>query len=312
MGHRRYSCTQTSLLPETGRGPRTADRGAPRWRRSSKYLPLDPHAPRRRRARQDPRAHRLPRTGRDYAGRGRGRGSTARCRSRPSVLEEGGNLADAADALAADSEASNEVESLPLEPGRSDVVRLMNLHKAKGLEAAVVFLADPCGGVNATSRRPHRARRHQSTWLVQGRRSTRGKAVRRASTLLGQHTDWEKHEQAEQPYPGPRAEPAATTSPPPARATMLVVSRHAGNARNPAWGDPRRRSRVSEGASRPATVKVASPKPATCSVQAQAAAAEARAAADSRVNQPSWSITSATAEAKHIGKMTRAERARGQ
>ena len=63
------------------------------------------------------------------------------------VLEDGGNLADAADALAADSEASNEVESLPLEPGRSDVVRLMNLHKAKGLEADVVFLADPCGGM---------------------------------------------------------------------------------------------------------------------------------------------------------------------
>ena len=63
------------------------------------------------------------------------------------VLEDGGNLADAADALAADSEASNEVESLPLEPGRTDVVRLMNLHKAKGLEADVVFLADPCGGM---------------------------------------------------------------------------------------------------------------------------------------------------------------------
>src|SRR6185436_399753 len=35
---------------------------------------------------------------------------------------------------------------LPLEPGQSDVVRVMNLHKAKGLEAPVVFLADPCGG----------------------------------------------------------------------------------------------------------------------------------------------------------------------
>ena len=45
------------------------------------------------------------------------------------------------------SEAANEVESLPLEPGRTDVVRLMNLHKAKGLEANVVFLADPNGGL---------------------------------------------------------------------------------------------------------------------------------------------------------------------
>lgn len=38
----------------------------------------------------------------------------------------------------ADSEA-------PLEPGRSDVVRVMNLHKAKGLEAPVVILAMPFG-----------------------------------------------------------------------------------------------------------------------------------------------------------------------
>jgi ATP-dependent helicase/nuclease subunit A len=33
----------------------------------------------------------------------------------------------------------------PLEPGRTDVVRLMNLHQAKGLEAPVVVLADPSG-----------------------------------------------------------------------------------------------------------------------------------------------------------------------
>jgi len=43
--------------------------------------------------------------------------------------------------------AASEVESLPLEPGRTDVVRLMNLHRAKGLEANVVFLADPGGSV---------------------------------------------------------------------------------------------------------------------------------------------------------------------
>ncbi|MGE0160277.1 MAG: UvrD-helicase domain-containing protein [Gemmatimonadales bacterium] len=34
----------------------------------------------------------------------------------------------------------------PLEPARPDVVRVMNLHQAKGLEAPVVILADPCGG----------------------------------------------------------------------------------------------------------------------------------------------------------------------
>src|SRR5262249_19031222 len=54
------------------------------------------------------------------------------------VTEEGGTLADAAAALI-DDLGSTEVESVPLEPGRTDVVRLMNLHKAKGLEAPVVF-----------------------------------------------------------------------------------------------------------------------------------------------------------------------------
>lgn len=35
----------------------------------------------------------------------------------------------------------------PLEPGRADAVRVMNVHKAKGLEAPVVILARPAGGV---------------------------------------------------------------------------------------------------------------------------------------------------------------------
>ncbi|MFI5328985.1 MAG: UvrD-helicase domain-containing protein, partial [Candidatus Rokuibacteriota bacterium] len=53
------------------------------------------------------------------------------------VTEEGGTLADAAEALIEDL-SSAEVESVPLEPGRTNVVRVMNLHKAKGLEAPVV------------------------------------------------------------------------------------------------------------------------------------------------------------------------------
>jgi len=68
------------------------------------------------------------------------------------IVEGGFTLADAADTLESwvsdedGARESSEVDSLPLEPGRPDVVRLMNLHKAKGLEARVVFLADPMGG----------------------------------------------------------------------------------------------------------------------------------------------------------------------
>jgi len=40
----------------------------------------------------------------------------------------------------------HEIEELSLYPGRKNAVRLMNLHKAKGLEAPIVFLANPKGG----------------------------------------------------------------------------------------------------------------------------------------------------------------------
>ena len=217
------------------------------------------------------------------------------------VLEDGGNLADAADALAADSEASNEVESLPLEPGRSDVVRLMNLHKAKGLEAAVVFLADPCGGVNPkVDVHIERDGTGAVGWFKVGRKYTREDGSP-GFTLLGEHKDWEKHAQAEQPFLDHEQTRLYYVAATRAR-HMLVVSRHTG-ARNPAWGVLDAAMGSAKELPVPLKVKVGSPKPATCSTQAQAAAAGRRADADSRVNQPSWSITSATAEAKHIGKM---------
>jgi ATP-dependent helicase/nuclease subunit A len=54
--------------------------------------------------------------------------------------------ASLAGALATLDAALDEDESeAPLEPGRSDAVRVMNLHKAKGLEAPVVILAMPFG-----------------------------------------------------------------------------------------------------------------------------------------------------------------------
>ena len=62
------------------------------------------------------------------------------------AVESGFTLAEAAEALQDAAQESSEIESWPLEPGRPDVVRVMNLHKAKGLEAPVVFLADPKGG----------------------------------------------------------------------------------------------------------------------------------------------------------------------
>ncbi len=43
-----------------------------------------------------------------------------------------------------------DVEEMTLDVGRSDVVRIMNLHQAKGLQAPVVFLADPYSAQRGT------------------------------------------------------------------------------------------------------------------------------------------------------------------
>ncbi|MGH7556323.1 MAG: UvrD-helicase domain-containing protein [Gemmatimonadota bacterium] len=59
------------------------------------------------------------------------------------ALEGRTSLRDAMSALDAVLELG-EAEA-PLEPGRKDVVRIMNLHKAKGMEASVVILAHPTG-----------------------------------------------------------------------------------------------------------------------------------------------------------------------
>jgi len=62
------------------------------------------------------------------------------------ACETGMTLGDAVKALEESGE-EDESDAPVLEPGRRDVVRVMNLHKAKGLEGKVVFLADPLGGV---------------------------------------------------------------------------------------------------------------------------------------------------------------------
>lgn len=219
------------------------------------------------------------------------------------ILEEGGNLADAADALAADSEASNEVESLPLEPGRTDVVRLMNLHKAKGLEADVVFLADPCGGMRKwVDVHIERDGTQALGWFKVEKKSEGSFAAK----LLGQHADWDAHKAAEEPYLAAEENRLLYVAATRAR-EMLVVSQFSGSGRsNPAWGVLSQSLGGAKELPVPPAVKAASPKPAACPPELQEAAILARLGAQASVNRPSWSITSVTAESKHIAKMAAA------
>ncbi|HEX6308679.1 MAG TPA: UvrD-helicase domain-containing protein [Longimicrobiales bacterium] len=104
------------------------------------------------------------------------------------------SLTDALDALEA---AYDEDEGeAPLRPGRSDVVRIMTLHKAKGLEAPVVMLVAPFGEWDAPIERvivrgdDGRA----AGWL-----SVRERAGHKV-TVHAEPPDWEEHEARERAF----------------------------------------------------------------------------------------------------------------
>ena len=215
------------------------------------------------------------------------------------VVEEGGSLADAADSLEADQETDNEVESLPLEPGRTNVVRLMNLHKAKGLEADVVFLADPAGGVaERIDSHIERTGLEARGWFKVVRKSDKpwnGK-------LLGEHADWPVHETAERPYLQAEEDRLLYVAATRAR-QMLVVSRSSDEPKSLAWGVLNKFLSQATELAVPQSVNVPVAVPLDCSAQAQSAEADRETTAHALVNEASWSVTSVTAEARHIARI---------
>ena len=100
-------------------------------------------------------------------------------------------LTDAIDVL--QQLLDSEAEDAPLRPGRTDAVRVMNLHKAKGLEAEIVILAAP------TERREHEPMVHVSR-TEQGI-ATGGLLIGRTSgsgvTRLAQPVGWDAMQAAE-------------------------------------------------------------------------------------------------------------------
>jgi ATP-dependent helicase/nuclease subunit A len=84
---------------------------------------------------------------------------------------------------------------------------------------------------------------------------------------------------------------------------MLVISRQSPPKGTPAWGVLNEYLGDAKEIRIPTNVEISPVVSLTCSVAAQAAADSARIAASGAVNRASWSITSVTAEAKHIAKM---------
>jgi ATP-dependent helicase/nuclease subunit A len=217
------------------------------------------------------------------------------------VVEGGGSLADAADALEADSEPTSELESLPLEPGRTDVVRLMNLHKAKGLESDVVFLADPGGGPRLWADvHIERTGLKATGWLKIVRKSEGSFAGK----LIAEHADWPAHEAAELPYLQAEEDRLLYVAATRARRT-LVVSTSTGKTPYPAWGVLNDFLGQADEVSVPASVCISAHEPLDCRRATEAAAESVRSKLQQAVVQPSWAITSVTAEARQIVRLTR-------
>ncbi len=220
------------------------------------------------------------------------------------VAESGGGLADAAAALAGDAREATDVEALPLEPGRRDVVRLMNLHKAKGLEADVVFLADPCHGRRfAPEIRIVREGTRATGWLQivskpEGSRKER---------VLAEPADWSHHVAHEQVYLSAEENRLLYVAATRAR-ELLVVGRSSNPKQNEAWGvlDP------FLGAMPELPIPElppARPEPAVnVSAPAIDAAAAQRRARSAQATTESWRVESVTEEAHQVARAARIRR----
>jgi len=88
-------------------------------------------------------------------------------------------------------------DSMPAAVGERPVVRLMNLHKVKGLEAQVVFLADPFG----ESRHSPCVHVDRSAGQTLGYLAVREKdAEGRDRALIAHHPDWQRWEEEENKF----------------------------------------------------------------------------------------------------------------
>lgn len=125
-----------------------------------------------------------------------------------------------------------DVEEMSIEPGKKDAVRLMNLHKAKGLEATVVFLADPLREI-AHEPNIHISRTGEKAigYLVASRQV--GEYRRE---IVGLPPDWQTYEALEQKYQEAEEERllyVATTR----AKQLLVVSTYTEKQDKGAWKD---------------------------------------------------------------------------
>lgn len=205
--------------------------------------------------------------------------------------ECGSSLANVVTVLEEALESAN-IETVPLEPGQQDVVRIMNLHKAKGLEATVVFLADPMGGVPPrTDLRIVRAGVEALGYFQLTRPLGQwGRAV------IGEPAEWAAHEAAELEYV--MAEESRLLYVACTRAKeLLIIGRWAkdgGRGTRP-WA-PLEPYLVNAAPLPDASVVSPDPSPLPdLSSETRMAAEEDRQGRRARILKPSWQMTTVTA-----------------
>jgi ATP-dependent exoDNAse (exonuclease V) beta subunit len=174
----------------------------------------------------------------------------------------------------------------------------MNLHKAKGLEARVVFLADPCGDRWAhVSKRVERHADGARGWFrIEG--DAKGRPV------LAQPAGWDAMVAEESQYLDAEEVRLRYVAATRAR-ELLVVGRWAKPGNDRPW-DSFDHS-LAEAPELPVPAKVAVPgvRPPKISAASRSDAEVQRESAHSVARAVAWSITSVTAEARHIAKVAR-------
>lgn len=132
----------------------------------------------------------------------------------------------------ADLAAEGEAEEMTTTPGQPDAVRLMTVHAAKGLEARVVFLADPTdtepqGPRFSVDRDGREARGHFLVWKSSGEHGR---------IAIAQPKDWAAREAREEAFDAAERTRLLYVASTRARETVIVSVRR--GVRNQGWKGP--------------------------------------------------------------------------
>jgi len=217
------------------------------------------------------------------------------------AVENGYTLAEAAESLVDAAEESSEVESWPLKPGQEQVVRAMNLHKAKGLEAPVVILADPVGGYSPKPdvRVVRDGDQAKGVFLIVQKKKDQSWG----GTTLAEPPDWDQHCAEELRYLTAEEDRLLYVAATRAEDTLVVCR----GGKNNAWGQLGDPPAGAKGLVVPATVALPKPAKVTLTDKAAAAAAKQAEGIHAKATAATWEARSVTAETKKLPRLADAD-----